>query len=580
MTTEEFDDAVRRKVESVPTSFNEEEVDRVHAYVQANNKPFSFLRKSRGLILIALGGLLISTLTYIGYKQAEEQTQLVQQINEMQKELNDVQSKPKLLTKTDTIYITVNSNGEPIDHFRWNGARKSIGNTKNLTKDAENHIPYKENKGSENEINNIGKLQDPTLKNKTNNSPELSNSNLSSNRSYNSTFYKSVSNKNEDHTSSDGNRLEDNIEVLKLDQNQSIQSPNLQLTEDKGKKVGSSIIPTSSSLVSESITNKGTSQIENRNINSNILQNGSYSKSQNPDNVNSTPINSRSTIENSSFSSQNNEPLLSNDQNLRKDKNITENTIITTHVLEEQKVNRIVNGKKKEDSIRVADVEKKAFNDSSGSKSLASKKPFSLKNLQYQIGINTEIANSEYGIGILGEVFLNKRFSFNLGIKYLSIRNPNYNDGDKDDDREAGNKFRENYTPNLPDSCRFSNISISANAIQLPLAFTYYHPLKNDFALMLSAGTDLDIYVNQKVNYDYKDNSRTWGWGSTYEHENMNVTHAPVVFNNLTISPGIQKQFNHFVFQLSPFISPQVVQVEYKTSNIYYGLKLRVLYRF
>jgi hypothetical protein len=97
-------------------------------------------------------------------------------------------------------------------------------------------------------------------------------------------------------------------------------------------------------------------------------------------------------------------------------------------------------------------------------------------------------------------------------------------------------------------------------------------PIKNNFALLLGIGTDLDLHAKQFVNFDHHDNPTSV---TTKNFE----TNIPVsVFNNLVISTGVQKRWGHYVLQVRPFISPQLKSVVYKKEDAYFGLKCNFLF--
>ena len=107
--------------------------------------------------------------------------------------------------------------------------------------------------------------------------------------------------------------------------------------------------------------------------------------------------------------------------------------------------------------------------------------------------------------------------------------------------------------------------------LQIPIAINYQLHLKNNYSVILSAGTDLDILAKQHVRFEHHDNI------NLPVGQNFDTNYPVMVFNNLTFSAGVQKQLKHYVFQLKPFVSPQLKSVVYKKENVYFGVKLNVL---
>ncbi|HSZ25631.1 MAG TPA: hypothetical protein VK766_07945, partial [Cytophagaceae bacterium] len=196
-----------------------------------------------------------------------------------------------------------------------------------------------------------------------------------------------------------------------------------------------------------------------------------------------------------------------------------------------------------------------------------------LKNIHYLAGIGVEKANSQFGIGVLGEVFLTKRISFNAGFKYLSISN-HYHDRD-DFNQKTNTNFNSIYS-DYQDTLNLSNIQMQYNVLQIPVAVNYYLPLKNNFSLIFSGGTDLDVFSNLKIQCVVKGYYNQ----DIEERKSLTLKYHPVLFNNVMLSTGVQKQWNNIVIQASPFVSPQLKTVEYKRDNVYAGLRVRILYKF
>ena len=60
MKTENFDDAIRRKVESINHQFTEKDIERVHNYVNANKGPLWLRGPFRRLLVYSFTGLVLT----------------------------------------------------------------------------------------------------------------------------------------------------------------------------------------------------------------------------------------------------------------------------------------------------------------------------------------------------------------------------------------------------------------------------------------------------------------------------------------------------------------------------------------
>lgn len=215
-------------------------------------------------------------------------------------------------------------------------------------------------------------------------------------------------------------------------------------------------------------------------------------------------------------------------------------------------------GKENAKNVRLADSEDKQ------------KKSFSLTKGPYLAGLEVARGNNQLTAGIVAEAYIAPRLSISTGIRWTRINNERYRN---DSDLLA---HRGNILPGGADTLsRNANIALQYGVIQLPVAITYHLPLKNNFSLMFSTGTSLDLYASQRTDFDHFD-PRT-----PYDERRSQNTHIPaLLFNNAMLSVGIQKQWGHFVLDASPYISYQLIETEYKKDDIYAGLRIRALYSF
>jgi len=107
MKTEEFDDAIKRKLESINPTFSEKDIERVHKYTVANRSPFSFLGSSRAFWTLMATGMLVTGLVTWKLTSMFVHTPATTVIVKTQPApLVDQKSNPaRIITKTDTIYV-------------------------------------------------------------------------------------------------------------------------------------------------------------------------------------------------------------------------------------------------------------------------------------------------------------------------------------------------------------------------------------------------------------------------------------------------------------------------------------------
>lgn len=191
-----------------------------------------------------------------------------------------------------------------------------------------------------------------------------------------------------------------------------------------------------------------------------------------------------------------------------------------------------------------------------------------LSNLKYKIGVSLDVANEQIGAVLLSEVLFNKHFSFNTGIRFLNITGSSYYTSEQYN-LLTKRDFRQQYATFVPANYDIINLDFQNYLLQIPIGITYRYPLRNDFTLLFSAGTNLDLYVLQYVNFDYKEDN------SKFEQGTYKSTLTNSLFNHFELSTGLEKAFKRMTFQLHPFISPQVKETAYRNEEFIFGAKMK-----
>ena len=192
----------------------------------------------------------------------------------------------------------------------------------------------------------------------------------------------------------------------------------------------------------------------------------------------------------------------------------------------------------------------------------------SIKNLRFRAGLEAESAIKQLGIGLTGEMLFSPRWGISAGLRRLRINNETYNN-----ENDFNHKHDANF--NLVYNCQAldtaaTKIGMTTSLIQVPVYITYQLPIQHNLYITAVLGTDIDIYAKQKVYYHNDKNE-------TYNHNNL-ITNLPVqAINNMVISAGVEKRLKHFIFQISPFVSPQIKKVLYKKEDIYAGIRMNIL---
>jgi hypothetical protein len=192
----------------------------------------------------------------------------------------------------------------------------------------------------------------------------------------------------------------------------------------------------------------------------------------------------------------------------------------------------------------------------------------SLANLKYRVGVSFDVGNEQIGGSLLSDVLLSKHWSMNTGLRFLNITGKSYYTAEQYlfDTKQD---FRQLYAPYVPVNDDIINLDFQNFLLQIPIGITYRYPLRNDFTLLFSATTDLDLYVRQYINFDYKEDNRQFEQG-TYKS-----TLSKSLLNNLEFSAGLEKKYNRMIFQIHPYISAQLKETAYKKEEFVFGAKMR-----
>ena len=192
----------------------------------------------------------------------------------------------------------------------------------------------------------------------------------------------------------------------------------------------------------------------------------------------------------------------------------------------------------------------------------------SLANLKYRVGVSFDVGNEQIGGSLMSHILLNKHWSMNAGLRFLNITGKSYYTAEQYlfDTKQD---FRQLYAPFVPANYDIINLDFQHYLLQIPIGITYRYPLRNDFTLLFSATTDLDLFVRQYINFDYKEDN------SQFEQGTFKSTLPKSFLNNLEFSAGIEKKYNRMIFQVHPYISAQLRETAYKKEVFVFGAKMR-----
>ena len=196
----------------------------------------------------------------------------------------------------------------------------------------------------------------------------------------------------------------------------------------------------------------------------------------------------------------------------------------------------------------------------------------SLPSLKYRVGLGNNIDNGQIGTSLLSEVLFSKRWSMTTGFNVSFLGFERF--GDEDDfKRRTERDFREQHDLDLPLNSPIKDIEAHQVLFRVPLYLNYRLPLRKDYTILFSTGTDFDISLRQITSFSHRD------FIKENQQEDFTESIKVTPFNNWILSVGIEKRWKRFSVQLSPYASYQLKPLSYRNDDWLFGVKLNGFYR-
>ena len=223
-------------------------------------------------------------------------------------------------------------------------------------------------------------------------------------------------------------------------------------------------------------------------------------------------------------------------------------------------------------ALKTADAQKQ---DSANVQSEMVQKPDSgivdPKKIQVLPGISFNVSNQRIGTGLSMDVVFGKHIGISTGLTYNFLYEQHFPDRETMHGRPP-HGYNPHINDHFGDKNHVSDISIQNQLLQLPFLLNGRLPLKHNFTLGLSVGTELDLYLYQKVSYTHHlDSMRT-----DYPHFGSRGTVVP--FNSLFFGVGASKQWNHLQLSIQPYYNQRIKDLFYKPGEAEFGIGIKLMY--
>ena len=231
-------------------------------------------------------------------------------------------------------------------------------------------------------------------------------------------------------------------------------------------------------------------------------------------------------------------------------------------------------GTKKLQKTKRANAYKPTKNSSSNHLATNSKrtaKPFFI-DLEARATTGLEVNNTQLGIGAQFELIAAKHWGLSTGVKYMFNKGETFNN-----EQDFFDKKSKHIHQVFGDKPQFhgniSDIELNTSVLQIPVQFSYYYPFKNGLTVSLGIATGFDVYASSDLRF----NNRP---GRDSINHQIDLKAAPSIqtFNNLIVSAGIQKRWNRWAVSASPYIGNQLIKVDYRKEDWFYGVGINLCY--
>ncbi|WP_192822172.1 hypothetical protein [Rufibacter sp. LB8] len=194
---------------------------------------------------------------------------------------------------------------------------------------------------------------------------------------------------------------------------------------------------------------------------------------------------------------------------------------------------------------------------------------FTFPALHARFGIAADaVGFQRLAFGPTAELYLGERLSVGAGLQFSAPFIESLGDP-KEFNRKKGRRFEDEYRDRIPRNDRIEGIQLTTQLVRLPLSLQYYFPTNGNLSFMVMGGTNLDISVQQRV--DFKSSFQ-----GKQEFNRFNKKPAPNTFNNVLYGVGLQYTFGKWVGQLMPYYNYQLSEPAYRDSTPKVGISATI----
>ncbi len=194
--------------------------------------------------------------------------------------------------------------------------------------------------------------------------------------------------------------------------------------------------------------------------------------------------------------------------------------------------------------------------------------------IRVRLGATGELGSVQTVIGLYSEVLAGRHWSLGIGLDHVDLQGGHFTTDQQFDDKTA-HDFRREYAPGIDPRHDILDINRQMTLWQIPVNLTYRVPLPGGFALLPSAGVNFVVATRGTITFTYRRSPR--------EFYNASVTPpAPPnsLFTSYVVAAGLEKSWRHLVFQAGPVLTTPAKKLPDPVNPVSLGLRARVLFQF